>query len=205
MTENSKDVRFPAGQTAKGAGGQEVGEKDVGELEARAPARRTDLFAALDRLGVAHKTVDHPAVFTVEEGRDLKTQWPGGHSKNLFLKDKKGALYLAIALADTRVDLVGLGKRFGSSGRLSFGKPELMTATLGVIPGAVTPFALINPSARGLTTVILDAALLARDPVWFHPLENTASTAIAAADLPVFVRACGFEPLIVDLSAPGEG
>lgn len=166
------------------------------------PAGREALFAFLDRLGVPHRTVEHPAIFTVEEGRDLKTQWPGGHSKNLFLKDKADRLYLAVALGETRVDLVGLGKRLGAKGRLSFGRPDLMTATLGVIPGAVTPFALINDSAKALSAVILDAALLACDPVWFHPLENTASTAIAHGDLVRFVEACGHAPLVLALEDP---
>ena len=165
---------------------------------------RDALFAFFGRLGIAHKTVEHPAIFTVEEGRDFKKDMPGGHSKNLFLKDKKGALYLAVALSETKVDLVGLGKRLGAKGRLSFGKPELMTETMGVIPGAVTPFALINDSAGALSAVILDRALLAHDPVWFHPLENTASTAVAPDDLVKFVVACGFAPQILDLSAPFE-
>lgn len=171
----------------------------------RGAKSRDDLFACFDRLGVRHKTVDHPAIFTVEEGRDFKKDMPGGHSKNLFLKDKKGALTLAVAWSDTRVDLVGLGKAIGAKGRLSFGKPELMTATLGVIPGAVTPFALFNESAKTLTQVILDEALLAHDPVWFHPLENTASTAISPKDLVAFVESCGFSPQIRNLAAPLEG
>ncbi|MEZ5892343.1 MAG: prolyl-tRNA synthetase associated domain-containing protein [Parvularculaceae bacterium] len=166
------------------------------------PATRADLFAFLDRLGIAHRTVEHEAIFTVEQGRELKLQWPGGHSKNLFLKDKRDDLFLAIALGETQVDLVGLGKKIGAKGRLSFGKPELMTATLGVIPGAVTPFTLINPTAKALKLVILDEALLAHDPVWFHPLENTASTAIAPDDLVKFVRACGFAPEILPLADP---
>ncbi|MEM9618359.1 MAG: prolyl-tRNA synthetase associated domain-containing protein [Pseudomonadota bacterium] len=166
---------------------------------------RDELFAYLDRLGVRHKTVAHPAIFTVEEGRDFKKDMPGGHSKNLFLKDKKSALTLAVAWSDTRVDLVGLGKAIGAKGRLSFGKPELMTATLGVIPGAVTPFALFNESAKALAQVILDEALLAHDPVWFHPLENTASTAISPKDLVAFVESCGFSPQIRNLAAPLEG
>lgn len=170
----------------------------------RNQASRRDLFARLDALGIAHRTVEHEAFFTVEEGREMKTRWPGGHSKNLFLKDKKGALYLAVALGETEVDLVGLGKRIGAKGRLSFGRPELMTATMGVIPGAVTPFALINESARALSRVILDAALLAHAPVWFHPLENTASTAVSPEDLIRFVRECGFEPLILPLARPFE-
>ncbi len=171
--------------------------RDVGST-----ASRADLFARFDALGLAHRTVDHPAFFTVEDGRAFKADMPGGHSKNLFLKDKKGALTLAVAHADTRVDLVGLGKAIGAKGRLSFGKPDLMTETLGVIPGAVTPFALINPSAKALSRVVLDAALMAADPVWFHPLENTASTAISSGDLVSFLESCGFAPEIRDLSAP---
>ncbi len=169
------------------------------------PKTRNMLFAYLDGLGIAHRTVDHPAIFTVEEGRDFKRDMPGGHSKNLFVKDKKGALTLAVASCDTRVDLVGLGKALGAKGRLSFGKPELMTQTLGVIPGAVTPFALFNDTAQVLAQVVLDTHLLAQDPVWFHPLENTASTAISAKDLIHFVQRCGFEPQILDLAAPLAG
>lgn len=166
------------------------------------PASRADLYSLLDALGLAHRTVSHQPIFTVEEGRELKAQLPGGHSKNLFLKDKAGRLYLAVALGETRVDLVGLGKRIGAKGRLSFGRPDLMTATLGVIPGAVTPFALINETARALGAVILDTALLAHDPVWFHPLENDASTAVSPDALRAFIRHCGFDPLELDLGRP---
>ncbi len=169
------------------------------------PANRAALITLFGQLDVGHKTVEHEAIFTVDQGRDLKRQWPGGHSKNLFLKDKKGALFLAVALSDTRVDLVGLGKLLGAKGRLSFGKPELMTATLGVIPGAVTPFTLMNESAKALSSVIVDSQLLVHDPVWFHPLENTASTAVSPADLLKFIRHCGFEPRTVDLAAPTAG
>ncbi|MBY0420810.1 MAG: prolyl-tRNA synthetase associated domain-containing protein [Parvularculaceae bacterium] len=166
------------------------------------PASRADLFALLDRLGVESRTVDHPAVFTVAEGRDLKLSLSGGHSKNLFLKDKADRLFLVSALAETEVDLVALGKRLGSKGRLSFGRPELMTATLGVTPGAVTPFALINEGARGLARFVLDAHILARDPMWFHPLENTASTAVSPAGFLRFLAAVGVEPLVLDCAAP---
>jgi len=169
------------------------------------PASRADLLARLDAWAIAHRTVDHPAVFTVEESRAIKAEMPGGHSKNLFLKDKKGALYLAVAHAGTNVDLVGLGKVLGARGRLSFGKPELMTATLGVIPGAVTPFALINDTAKALARVVIDAALMRFPPVWFHPLENTASTAISPGDLVRFVEKCGFAPELRDLAAPLKG
>jgi Ala-tRNA(Pro) deacylase len=166
------------------------------------PVSRADLFALLDRLGISHRTVEHRAVFTVEEGRDIKATMPGGHSKNLFVKDKADRLFLAVALGDTKVDLVGLGKKLRTRGRLSFGHPELMTATLGVTPGSVTPFALMNETARRLENVIVDTALLAHDPVWFHPLENTASTAVGPDAFLAFVRHCGFEPLILDLARP---
>ena len=165
-------------------------------------ATRPDLFAFLDELGLAHRTVDHPPVFTVEESRSVKASMPGGHSKNLFLKDKKGSLVLAVAHAETKVDLVGLGRRLGVRGRLSFGKPDLMTSVLGVIPGAVTPFALVNDSARVLDHLVFDRALLEHDPVWFHPLENNASTAISPTDLLQFATARGFQPKLLNLSAP---
>ena len=139
---------------------------------------------------------------TVEEGRPLKATMPGAHTKNLFLKDKKGALFLASAHCDTRVDLVGLGRALGARGRLSFGAPDLMTASLGVAPGSVTPFALINPSAKALSAFVLDRALFAGGPVWVHPLRNTASTAVDPSDLLAFVRGCGFEPVVLDLARP---
>ena len=169
---------------------------------------RKDLFARLDALGLAHNTYDHEAIFTVEQGAHLKAQWPGGHSKNLFLKDKKGALVLISALGETAVLLKGLHREIGSDagiGRLSFGSPELMEEVLGVTPGSVTIFALISENAHRLSQVILDKALLDHDPVHFHPLENTATTAIAPHDLLTFVRDCGFEPKIMDFATLADG
>ncbi|MEM8935868.1 MAG: prolyl-tRNA synthetase associated domain-containing protein [Pseudomonadota bacterium] len=176
-------------------------------MDARPPTvsvslTRADLFARLDALGIVHRTVEHPAIFTVEEGAPYKREMAGGHSKNLFLKDKKGRLWLAVAHAETRVDLVGLGKAVGAKGRLSFGKPQLMLETLGVSPGSVTPFSVMNTGARALEAVLVDEALLAHDPVWFHPLENTASTAIAPRDLLVFLEKCGAKSQIMALAAP---
>jgi len=169
------------------------------------PATRQQLFARLDELGVKHRTIDHRPVFTVEEGRDLKASTPGGHSKNLFLKDKKASLFLAICHCDTAVDLVGYGRAAGARGRLSFGKPDLMTQTLGVAPGSVTPFALINESAGALAEIAVDRALMDWDEVWFHPLENTASTAVSPDGLLQFIRASGFEPRLLDLANPQDG
>ncbi|MEL7488286.1 MAG: prolyl-tRNA synthetase associated domain-containing protein [Pseudomonadota bacterium] len=163
---------------------------------------RAGLFAALDALGIEHETVDHPAIFTVEEGRGFKSAMKGGHSKNLFLKDKKGGLALAVAWCDTAADLVGLGKALGAQGRYSFAKPDLMAETLGVAPGSATPFALLNAQRGALKHVAVDSALLRFDQVWFHPLENTASTAISPTDLLRFVQRCGVAPAIIDFADP---
>src|SRR5690606_37507446 len=123
---------------------------------------------------VAHQTVRHRPVFTVEEGADLNAQMPGGHTKNLFLKDKKGALFLLCAIADTAIDLNAVSKLLGAA-RFSFGSAERLMRHLGVEPGSVTLFALINDPAREVT-LILDEALFAHDPVHFHPLRNDATT-----------------------------
>src|SRR5262249_25692900 len=131
-------------------------------------ATRQDLFALLDRLGVAHRTHEHPAVFTVEESVGIKDHLPGGHSKNLFVKDKRGGLWLICALDETKVDLNALSKALGAQ-RFSFGSAELMVETLGVHPGSVTVFALINDTLNRVS-LVLDKALLAHDPVNFHPL-----------------------------------
>lgn len=164
-----------------------------------APASRADLFALLDRLGVAHATVDHPPVFTVAEGGAIKAEMPGGHTKNLFLKDKKGALILISALQSTEIPLKGLHRALGC-GRLSFADADRLHAALGVTPGSVTAFAIINDPDRRVR-FILDAALMAYDPVNFHPLENTATTAVSPEGLLTFVRAMGREPEIVDFDA----
>jgi len=161
---------------------------------------RIALFARFEALGIAHRTYEHDPIFTVEEGAHLKAQWPGGHSKNLFLKDKKGRLVLISAKDETEVPLKHLHHHL-DVGRLSFANAALMEEVLGVTPGAVTIFALMNAAASQLTHVILDAALMACGPVHFHPLENTATTAISPQDLLRFVADCGFEPQIVDFSA----
>ncbi|MEX2643271.1 MAG: prolyl-tRNA synthetase associated domain-containing protein [Acetobacterales bacterium] len=161
------------------------------------PATPADLFARLDALGIAHRTVEHPPLFTVEESKALRGPLPGGHCKNLFLKDRKGELWLVVCLEHRRLDMRGLSEAIGSA-RLSFGKPELMQEVLGVTPGSVTPFALINDSAQRVR-VVLDAAMLRLDPLNYHPLVNTATTAIASAGLLAFIRECGHDPAVVDL------
>ena len=161
-----------------------------------------DLFARLDALGIAHKTYEHAAVFTVEESRAACAHVPGGHTKNLFLKDKKDGLWLVVAREELRVDLNALSKALDSP-RFSFGQAELLIATLGVPPGSVTPFALIN-DPKGKVRVVLDEAMLALDPLNFHPLRNDRTTAIAAADLLKFVRDTGHEPVVMAIPERSE-
>jgi Ala-tRNA(Pro) deacylase len=162
------------------------------------PHTRASLLAYLDGLGIPHKTYDHPAVYTVAESLAIEKTMPGGHTKNLFLKDKKDAVFLIAALHDARIDLKTLHKVLGCD-RLSFGKPELLEEVLGVRPGSVTPFSLIN-DASGRANVILDAAMMEHELLNYHPLENTATTAIARDDLLRFIRATGHEPRILGVS-----
>jgi Ala-tRNA(Pro) deacylase len=160
-----------------------------------------DLFAKLDALGIAHATHLHRPVFTVGESAEVKESMPGGHTKNLFLKDKKGRLVLLSAIADTVIDLTAVSKLIGS-GRFSFGNADLLMQHLGVTPGSVTVFAVINDTERNVT-LVLDEALFAHDPVNFHPLRNDATTAISPADLLKFARAAGHEPLRIAFDAAG--
>src|SRR5689334_21143921 len=166
------------------------------------PATRQDLFARFDALGIAHTTTKHRPVFTVDESRDLKGSMPGGHSKNLFLKDKKGALFLLSALGDTQIDLNAVSKLIGA-GRFSFGNAQLLMQCLGVTPGSVTLFALINDSERKVQ-LILDEGLFAHDLVNFHPLSNDATTAISPADMLKFVRDTGHDPIRLSFDAAGQ-
>jgi Ala-tRNA(Pro) deacylase len=159
---------------------------------------RGRFFAKLAELGIASTTVEHPPMFTVEQSRALRETIPGAHTKNLFLIDKEGRVALVVAKDDTRVDLKRLAARLGF-GRLSFGKPELLADLLGVIPGSVTPYALINDTGLRLR-VVIDEALLAFAEVNCHPLENTATTRLGTADLLRFIRATGHEPLVLSLS-----
>ena len=163
------------------------------------PASPDDLFAYLDSLGIAHQTVTHPAVFTVEEARAARGKASGGHTKNLFLRDKKGTAFLVVAQEDTAIELKSLHRRLGASGRFSFGAAELMRELLGVEPGSVTPFAVINDQDRRVT-VILDAALTAHDVLHFHPLLNTGTTTISREGLIAFLEATGHKPRIVPLA-----
>ena len=159
--------------------------------------REAALYERLTALGIAWTKFEHVPVFTVEEAAAVNLNLPGGHTKNLFLKDKKGGLWLVVLRDDFRLDLNALSKQLGSP-RFSFGSGELLIATLGVPPGSVTPFSLINDRERKVR-VVLDAAMLEREPVNFHPLRNDRTIAVRAADLLKFVAACGHTPRIETL------
>ncbi|MEQ8667315.1 MAG: prolyl-tRNA synthetase associated domain-containing protein [Rhodospirillales bacterium] len=166
------------------------------------PKTRDDLFAFLDGLGIATETTEHPAVYTVEEAKAHRgSPWgelDGAHCKNLFLKDKKGALYLVVADEDRAIDMKELRHKIGAH-HLSFGKPDLLMEVLGVEPGSVTVLALINDTDRRVN-VVIDAAIMEHAVLNCHPLVNTATTRIATSDVIAFVRACGHDPQIRDLA-----
>ena len=166
------------------------------------PATPDQLFAYLDGLGIAHATICHPPLFTVEQSQGLRGQIPGGHSKNLFLKDKAGALFLLVLLEDALVDLKALPRAIGC-GRLSFGSADLLRSALGVEPGSVTPFALMNDVEQRVTPV-LDAAMMTHDVLNYHPLVNTMTTSIGRCGLIAFLQATGHNPLIRQLSSEGR-
>src|SRR6202161_1771276 len=163
------------------------------------PASAAHPFSYPDKLGMAHKTVTHPAVCTVDEGRELRGAIAGGHTKNLFLRDKKGAAFLVVTLENAVIELKSLHRLLGATGRFSFGSAELMGGLLGGEPGLVAPFAAINDTA-GRVTVVLDAAMMAHDVLNFHPLVNTGTTTISRDGLLKFLQATGHVPRIEAVS-----
>lgn len=157
-----------------------------------------DLFRRFAALGIACRTHHHPPVFTVAEAAAVRGSLPGGHCKSLFLKDKKGRFWLAVMLEERRIDLALLARRLGAP-QFSFGGADELYALLGVRPGSVTPFALVNDTAHRVTPV-LDRDMLNYDPLNYHPLANDRTTGIAPGDLLRFIEACGHRPAIVDLA-----
>jgi Ala-tRNA(Pro) deacylase len=160
---------------------------------------RADLITYFDAHGIDHATTEHPAVFRVGEGLDVKGVMTGAHTKNLFLKDAKGQLWLISAQDDTLIDLKRLHPVIGSA-RLSFGSADLMLETLGVTPGSVTAFGLINDIERRVSFV-LDRRLAQADTVNFHPLVNTATTAVSRQGFARFLSDLNITPVIVDFAA----
>ena len=164
------------------------------------PKTPEDLIAYLDGRGIASQTLEHPPLHTVEQSQALRGEIPGGHTKNLFVKDKKGRLFLLVLGEDTFVDLKRVHEKIGAQGRVSFGSAELLEAVWGVRPGAVTPFGAINDAERRVT-VVLDAEMMRHERLNFHPLVNTRTTGLSSAGLVGFLRATGHEPLVVALGA----
>ncbi len=160
-----------------------------------------DLFAFLDGAGIAHETKHHPALFTVEDSKRLRGVIPGAHVKNLFLKDKKGALFLVTAVEDTVIDLKTLHTIIGAQGRLTFGAADLLREVLGVEPGSVTPFGVINDRLHRVA-VIVDGRLAAHERINVHPLVNTMTTGVSREGLFAFFAATGHDARIVDMHAP---
>jgi len=164
------------------------------------PATEAELFAKLAELGIETTTIRHSPVFTVTEAKTRRGEFPGAHTKNLFLKDKKGGLWLVVALEDRKVDIKWLQRELGV-GRMSFGSAEVLRDVLGVEPGSVTPFALIN-DGDARVQAILDQSMMEAEVVHYHPLVNSATTAIAPSDLLRFLDACGHRPRIMHCSGP---
>ena len=164
------------------------------------PKTRQDLFAFLDGLGIAHSTKDHAPVFTVAESAALRDEIPGGHTKNLFVKDKKDRYFLLTVEENAVVDLKQVHTVIGASGRVSFGRPEKLMEYLGVIPGSVTALGAINDTG-GNVTFVLDADLLHDDVINCHPLSNDATTSLGSADLIRFMEATGHKPLVLKVTS----
>jgi Ala-tRNA(Pro) deacylase len=178
-----------------------LGEEEDGAAPAGGPVapRGFDRLAeAFTALGIEPSVTEHDAVFTVEEARALRGTIPGLHTKNLFLKDKKGALFLVTVPEDAAIDLKALHTVIGAKGRLSFASGERLMEVLGVEPGSVTPLALVNDEERRVT-FILHQAFRDADPVNFHPLRNTATATMTRADFFGFLRHLGREPDVREL------
>ncbi len=163
------------------------------------PASPEDLLAYLAGLGIETETVEHPPLHTVEDLQALRGDIPGGHTKNLFIKDKKSRLFLLVLEEEASVDLKRVHEKIGAQGRVSFGSADLLEEVWGVRPGAVTPFGAINDT-DGRVTVVLEDAMMRHDRLNFHPLVNTRTTGLRSADLVRFLRATGHEPLLVALA-----
>jgi Ala-tRNA(Pro) deacylase len=164
---------------------------------------RPRLDALLAELGITHRVVEHRAVFTVEDVLETPHGLPGQDTKNLFLKDAKGQLWLVTLRHDRRADLKALPALLGSK-RLSFASAETLLAALGVLPGSVTPLALVNDTAHQVRFA-LDRALAEQEHIVCHPLVNTASLSLRTADLLRLLDALGVIPAIVDLDASPPG
>jgi len=162
------------------------------------PLTPQQLLSHLEGLGIVTRTIEHPPLFTVSQSRELRGELRGGHTKNLFVKDKKGRFFLVSCREDANVDLKRLHERLGASGRLSFGSAEQLMEKLGVEPGAVTLFGVVNDREQAVT-VAIDEGLLAFDTINAHPLTNTMTTALSREDLMRFLQSTDHAPLVIDV------
>jgi Ala-tRNA(Pro) deacylase len=162
------------------------------------PTSPEAVIQRLADLGIEARVHRHPPVFTVEESQALRGDMPGGHIKNLFLRNKKGdRMWLVVVEETRRMDLKALAPRIGGD-KLSFGSPDRLMTYLGVLPGSVTPLALINDKAHQVQPV-LDRVLLSMDPLHCHPLTNDMTLSLAPGGLLRFIEACGHKPIYLDL------
>lgn len=163
------------------------------------PATPEALLSRLETLGIEAHTFSHPPVFTVEEAKIHRGDLIGAHTKNLFVRDKKGRMWLIVALEDRAVNLRGVAEMLGHK-RFSFGSEERLMKYLGVIRGAVTPFGVVNDHTRAVR-VALDTGLQEHS-VWnFHPLDNSMTTTLTGAEMVRFLEAVDHAPTWVDLGA----
>ena len=192
---------MPEETPAQETGAQETGAQETGAQEtgARLPTSPEALLARLAELGIEARTFTHPPVHTVDEAKALRGEIAGAHIKNLFLRNKKGAMWLVTCLEDREIDLKALGRALGA-GRFSFGSAKRLMTYLGVEPGAVTPFGVINDT-EGKVRMVLDKALLDCDPINAHPLVNDMTVAVSPAGLLRFLEAAGHPPQVLDLDA----
>ena len=163
------------------------------------PATPANLFRRLDELEIIHQTFEHAPVFTVEEAKSLRGKLDGAHTKNLFLYNKKKQMWLVVSLEDRLIDLKALAAHVGA-GCFSFCSADRLMQYLGVIPGAVAPFTVINDK-QNVVRVLLDLGILQFERVNFHPLDNSMTTTLSADDLVKFLRAEGHAPEVTDLGS----
>ncbi|MGI9629178.1 MAG: prolyl-tRNA synthetase associated domain-containing protein [Longimicrobiales bacterium] len=161
-------------------------------IDGSAPLGPQDLFARLDELDVAFETLEHPPVFTVREARKLRGQLPGAHTKNLFLRDKKERHWLVSCLNNRTVDLMWLADHLGTK-RLTFCSPRRLMQYLGITKGSVSPFAVLN-DVSGIVNVALDRDMLEKEPLNFHPLDNSMTTSVSKDGLLSFLESVDHKP-----------
>ena len=159
-----------------------------------------DIYEFLDSGNIEYQRHDHPPVFTVEDVHRLTPDLPGAKTKNLFLRDKKGNRhFLLVVPADKRINLKALPKVLESS-KISFGSPDRLMENLGVTPGSVSLFAIVNDQ-KNRVEVIIDESIWALEAFQFHPLVNTSTLVISKDSIKRFLAATGHEVKILDIPA----